>query len=261
MSSPSPRRMVATGQVTIGTIRYELRFSVPEQPVPLEEMLPLYRGLTDMMTQQAQADAAASGKPCTCARGCDACCHQLVPLAQTEARALAQVIEQLPEPVRTAVSARFEDARNKVIEAGLMERVEALPSLSRTERIQLGFEYSRHRIACPFLIEGVCAAYEQRPLRCREHMVSSQPQHCETPDQGHVHPILTRVSISRALQIVESDDSAQATGFIALVCAREWAQRNPNDSSPTSGVSHVQRLLNLLGGGSSAPTERVSEPK
>ena len=49
---------------------------------------------------------AARGEAISCKAGCGACCRQLVPVSETEAHHLRDVVEAMPEPRRAAVTAR-----------------------------------------------------------------------------------------------------------------------------------------------------------
>ena len=78
----------ATVVLTLGTERLNARFSVPEEPIAPVDLLPIARAIVQRIIEAAVADLPA-GKEISCKAGCGACCRQLVPISQTEARMLA----------------------------------------------------------------------------------------------------------------------------------------------------------------------------
>jgi NADH:ubiquinone oxidoreductase subunit D len=64
----------------------------------------------------AEENARASGATVSCKKGCGACCRQLVPVSEIEARQLKELVEQMPEPRRSEIWARFERARELAFE-------------------------------------------------------------------------------------------------------------------------------------------------
>src|SRR5512146_1798111 len=104
--------------------RVRVGMDVPTGEVPMSALLPALRTTADAFVSYAAERSAAAGKPVSCAKGCGACCRQLVPLAPSEARRLATLVEELPEPERSEVRRRFEDACTRVEAAGLLPALE-----------------------------------------------------------------------------------------------------------------------------------------
>lgn len=40
---------------------------------------------------------------------------------------------------------------------------------------------------CPFLQDSACAIYDERPLVCREYLVTNPPAACTTLTPGEIH--------------------------------------------------------------------------
>jgi Fe-S-cluster containining protein len=99
------------------------------------------------------------GETPDCKRGCNYCCHYRVDVSATEALALADFAAKLPEPKRVQVT------------ASLASNVARTSKLTKTQHIQTN-------IACAFLSDGECLAYEVRPLACRRHHSMQLPT-CE----------------------------------------------------------------------------------
>src|SRR3954452_14567171 len=96
------------------------RMSVPTGLSRPDDLLPLARALSDALVGETVRDVERSGECISCKAGCGACCRQLVAISEVEARRIARVVEQLPEPRRAAVRARFAEARRRLDEAGLL---------------------------------------------------------------------------------------------------------------------------------------------
>src|SRR4051812_25330059 len=63
--------------------------TVPVGPTPLGDLLPVFRGLTNAVVARAVAEVETTGKAISCRAGCGACCRQVVPVSESEARAIA----------------------------------------------------------------------------------------------------------------------------------------------------------------------------
>jgi Fe-S-cluster containining protein len=172
----------ATGWVTleIGRDRIPVEMTVPAGPVAVEDVLPILHGLGSLFATRATARAEAEGREVSCRAGCGACCRQLVPVAPAEARALARLVEALPEPRRERVRRRFDAALDALEPLGLMERLDQ----NRGDRQRIAREYFAAGVACPFLEDEACSIHADRPLSCREYLVTSPPELCAALSPG-----------------------------------------------------------------------------
>lgn len=173
---------VAAGRVTldIGGSRIPVEMTVPAGPVAVEDVLPVLQGLSSLFATRAAARAEAEGQTLSCRAGCGACCRQLVPVAAAEARALARLVDAMPEPRRTEVRHRFEAAIAALDAAGILDRIDQDP----VGRRDVGMDYFRAGVACPFLEDEACSIHPDRPLACREYLVTSPPEHCADASAG-----------------------------------------------------------------------------
>ncbi|MBI5441107.1 MAG: YkgJ family cysteine cluster protein [Deltaproteobacteria bacterium] len=213
-----------------GTVRVEM--DVPMGEVPMERLLPALRTTADAFVAYGAEMSAAAGKPVSCAKGCGACCRQLIPLAHAEARAIAALVEELPEPRRSEMKERFEDALRRVEAAGLLPSLEGSTERMSVEAIDLGLGYMRLGIPCPFLEDESCSIYSERPIACREYLVSSLPRHCASPTAETVEAVSlpTRVwaAAAREEKGVANSDPAPC---VPLVVALRWAA-TASDAAP-----------------------------
>jgi Fe-S-cluster containining protein len=202
----------------------EVGMEVPTGEVSMQGLLPALRTTADAFVAYASERTAAEGKPVSCAKGCGACCRQLVPLAEAEARRLASVVEELPEPRRSAVRKRFADAVASVEASGLLPALEGRADQLVERNVETGLAYFALGIPCPFLEDESCSIYAERPIACREYLVSSPPAACSEPSRETVVsvPLPTRVWAAMAREEKEVPGSRPAP-CIPLVVALRWA--------------------------------------
>lgn len=222
----------------------EASVQTTEGPIEVISVVGAARGLEDALIGVAARKAEAMGAPVTCRRGCDACCHHLVPLSAAEAHALARMVEAMPPERRAETERRFELAKQRAEEAGLLGALEATLD---------GAPFDRHRewfaayVACPFLDGGSCAVYDDRPLACREHLVSSDPAACRSTVPGQVKSVPLLGRLARALTGLSAEVWPDAPERIPLPLALDWARRHAAEASVTrSGVALLERLLGRL---------------
>jgi len=202
----------------------EVGMEVPTGEVPMQALLPALRTTADAFVAYASQRSAAAGRPVSCAMGCGACCRQLVPLAEAEARRLAALVEELPEPRRSAVKERFARAVARVEGAGLLPALEGRAGELADRNVETGLSYFSLGIACPFLEEESCSIYEERPIACREYLVSSPPAACAAPSGDTIRsvPLPTRVWAAMARE-EKGMPGAGPAPCIPLVVALRWS--------------------------------------
>src|SRR5204863_4694263 len=91
--------MTATARVRLGfgDRPVDMVVRLPTGPAEPGDFLPVYQGLTNLVVDIAVENAARHGETISCAKGCGACCRQPVPISETEARAIARLVDEMPE--------------------------------------------------------------------------------------------------------------------------------------------------------------------
>jgi Fe-S-cluster containining protein len=222
--------------------------TVPAGPTPLGELLPVFQGLTNAVVDRAVAKAEASGKTISCRAGCGACCRQLVPLTESEARVLARLVEALPETRRTVLRERFAEAVRRLGEAGVLARLtRAFEAGGETIR-EVGLAYFAVGVACPFLEAESCSIHPDRPLACREYLVTSPAVNCATPSPETIEmvPLPGRPSAA----VMQVDQAVTADGWVPLVLALDWAAAHPPlPHEPPAATATLRAVFGRLAGG------------
>lgn len=225
-----------------------LEVPVPAGPVRLSELLPFLRELTDAFVAFAVENAQDQGATLSCRKGCGACCRQLVPIAEIEARRLREVVARLPDARRVTIAARFAAARQRLQQAGLLDKL-ATPNQVRDEEVDaLGLAYFHLSIPCPFLEDESCSIYSERPLACREYLVLSPPAHCAQPTVDNIEPVKLVARVARTVRMLDSERSVTANRWLALILALDWAAEHGDFSLPEAGPDLVRTVFaRLLG--------------
>jgi Fe-S-cluster containining protein len=183
---PQPPMIPATVTLTIRGRRLDLHMSIPDGTVGAPAMLPLFRKVAEDLLDAGVAGAEAAGKSVSCKKGCGACCRQLVPISPVEAREIGRVIERMAPARREVILERFAAARRRLAEEHLLEPLSQPDHFSHEHMRSLGREYFQLGIACPFLEEESCSIYHDRPITCREYLVTSPAENCSRPTAQNI---------------------------------------------------------------------------
>jgi Fe-S-cluster containining protein len=217
----------------------------------------MVHALADRVVDAAVNTVAEQGQQISCKKGCGACCRQLVPIAEVEARQLRDLVEDLPEPRRSLIRTRFADARRRLAGAGLLEKLLAPETWDEGDGRLLGLSYFRLGIACPFLQEESCSIYADRPSACREYLVTSPAENCARPTPETVQCVKMPLKVWTALaRFDEVPPTARFIRWVPLILALEWAETHPEEPPPRPGPELLRELFEHL----SRKARPLSEP-
>jgi len=251
MNSPPTRSeaghfATATVELSLEGERFEARLTVPAGPCTPGQLLPSLRPLAEALLDVTVARARTEGLSVSCARGCGACCRQLVPISPAEALEIARLVEDLPEPRRSVIAARFVKAREAIAEAGLAPLLLDPESFPDATVQALGLDYFRLGIACPFLEDEACSIYADRPISCREYLVSSPAEHCGRPSANTIRTIEPPSKVWIALARLDEDPARRFIPWVPLSLAPEWAAAHPEQPARRTGPELLGLVLEKL---------------
>jgi Fe-S-cluster containining protein len=229
--------------------RVEMELTLPAGQTRLEGLLPVFQKVADGFVDLAVDRAGAERRTVTCRKGCGACCRQLVPISEVEARHVGRLVEELPEPRRGEIRARFARARERLAEAGLLPKLEDRESFAEGDGASFGGAYFRLGIPCPFLEDESCSIHADRPIACREYLVTSPAANCADPKPGVIDMVELPGKVWTALARAES--AGRTSRFIAwvpLVLAPDWAATHPDVSEPRPVEDVFRGVLNQFAG-------------
>jgi Fe-S-cluster containining protein len=222
-------RFTATLRLTVGELKVAHPITVPSAAVPATDVVPALQELVNAVVAAAEA-----GKAVSCRKGCGACCRQLVPISRTEGERLLQLIETMPAKRRETLTRRFDAAAAAIEAGGLKQRGE------RTDR-ELSLAYFGLRVPCPFLEDESCSIHAERPLVCREYLVTSPPELCAGPTQQGVTPIAVPKVSPAARRLQDDEDD-----WFPLALLLDWSRSRPRDAQRRPGPEWIERFLKRM---------------
>lgn len=255
-----PKTQTATVSLLVGGKQMQVRVTAPTGLTPPLALLPQFESLTDRFVAAAVAAAEAEGRRISCKKGCGACCRQLVPISGIEAHRLRELVNKMPGRRQAEIVARFQSAKLRLENGGLLKKLLAPGNISGKALTQLGLNYFFHGIACPFLEDESCSIHHDRPLACREYLVTSPAESCARPAPDTVRRVKLPVRVSRAVRRLAGE--ADGASWLPLVLALDWAEAHPYKPPHRTGTEWVEMLFKALAGSGPKPpedTERLQE--
>jgi hypothetical protein len=141
----------------------------------------------------------------------------------------------MPEPWRATIRQRFDAAVQK---AG--DLVERMPTGTAEERVALSHAYFKLGIACPFLDDESCSIHPDRPMVCREYLVSSPAENCRDPRPDNTDQVALEAKPMPALVEVE------AGGWVPLILALRFRGENPEPRRSHEAPAILREVIGKL---------------
>lgn len=236
-------KITGSGIVRVDGEPIELRFEVPEDVCSPRALLPDVQRFANLVVDSRIRLVEAEGLEISCKKGCGACCRQMVPIGPDEARHLADLVDAMPPERQEAVRQRFAEAIHRLETSGLsLDGVGPNADPEMYRETVLG--YFRLGIACPFLEDESCSIHPDRPLVCREYVVTSDPAHCATLGAGTVQQVSIPVRVWNVF--ARSIDEKHELPWTCLIYALQFAKNKPEPPAKRTGPEHVQRFLQQL---------------
>jgi len=213
----------------------------------LRLMLPVVHALANAVVDVAIKSVEEEGKAISCKKGCGACCRQLVPIAEIEARRLRDLVYDLPEPRRTEIRSRFAEAHRRLEAAGLWQKLSDREQWVEGEFNRLGLEYFAQGVACPFLEEESCSIHTDRPVSCREYLVTSPATNCAKPSAETVRIVPMPAKVWTALARLDAPPAgSKFLRWVPLIQSLEWADAHPEEPVERPGPEWLRELFEHL---------------
>ena len=222
---------------------------VADRPARLSDIAPLARALSTKLALAMLDRLSARGKCVACRKGCSACCCYLVPLSVPEAFRLAEELSAMPASEgRTLMQSSLDTARTildhmpKDFKMGESEEAN-----NDTRLRQLGDWYAGLGLVCPFLSDGLCVLYEQRPTACREYLVTRSAICCDVASTDEPDKVKMPFSVLECLGQLTAELEQSDVEAVMLPLALPWAQENIERSQRTwPAVMVVERFVQIL---------------
>jgi len=223
------------------------RVKVDTGPTRLSDLVPTAHELTSVLAARATRAEEKEGRAVTCARGCAACCRQMVPLSAPEAFHMADMIADLPTVSQAAVVARFAAIRKRLDAENMVDGMLDMQVGSDPHRA-LNVKYFQMKIACPFLVSEACSIYAERPVACRDYLVTSPPHWCLDVFGHGVAKVEMPIPMSAHLAWLTADLTGDPPQLIPLVLAPTWAAEHSELRNRTwPGLDLFKKFMEIVG--------------
>jgi Fe-S-cluster containining protein len=173
-----------------------------------------------------------------------------VPISEPEAIWLARVVASMPPERRAEIERRFAAALETFERVGLLERLDTADQIpDEPTRGEFGLAYFRVGVACPFLENESCSIYADRPLACREFLVTSPAEECRNPGPDNIEPVPLPAQLSEKLYRFTADGNRQPARWFPLVLALRYAASHADSALPKQpGHELFGKFLSTFGG-------------
>ncbi|MEX2176530.1 MAG: YkgJ family cysteine cluster protein [Pirellulaceae bacterium] len=236
-------------QAVIGNCQLNVSVTVPAGPTRLDDLVPLLQILSDRVVASAEDEAQKQGRAVSCRKGCGACCRQLVPISPVEARHVARLVAGMPEPRQAEIRSRFAAARQRLESTGLWQRLETRQAWPEAQVPDIGLEYFRQGIACPFLEDESCSIHPDRPMACREYLVTSPAENCSNPTPQSVEWLPLPAKVWTAAAWCEPGTAQDRyLNWVPLIQSLDWSAGRSEPPPDKSGPELVRQVFERLAG-------------
>jgi len=226
------------------------QLDVPDAAFSLSDIVPMASTISDRITGAVIDKFQSDGFQISCKKGCSSCCSYLVPLSIPEVFQLEEIIlakgksksRQLMRNCLLAARSILKHKPPEILSCGAGGRPEQGP----VDINAVADWYSNLKIKCPFLLNGTCMVYEQRPLVCREHLVTVLPRLCEEKD-GIARALDMPIRVSTALSRLTGELEGKDTEAVLLPLIPAWCGENRHRNDRRwSAIEMINRLVQIL---------------
>jgi len=212
-----------------------IRIGVREGDAKLADLAPMARALSSRITDIGVRHFENKGETIPCRKGCAACCHYIVVLTAPDAFCLIEQVLTMPQQQRKKVIKSFGKAN------------EWFGQQHSGNPLQTGVLpwYCELRYPCPFLHENQCTIYENRPIACREWMVTGTNHQCLNGNK--VKRILPSIHIGDVLKHLAVKLEDKTTEDVIFPTVFEWYSHNIDRSKRTwPAKMMVEQFVEIL---------------
>ncbi|MGD9629307.1 MAG: YkgJ family cysteine cluster protein [Pyrinomonadaceae bacterium] len=242
--------------IRVNGIPLEFDLTVPAAPVKPQRMLPIFQQMANSMVAAGVEVIEGEGKKISCKAHCGACCRQAVPISDVEVYHIADIVSRMPEPRQSEVRARFDAAARHFKSIGWYDRFsehqakapDMEPDAARREGVKLVLEYFHEGVPCPFLEDESCSIHPDRPVVCREYLVTTPSENCADPTPESIDGVELLIKPSKALKRLNRNKGIESHGMPILTRALELAEMYPENFESKPGPEWVKDLFSTLAG-------------
>ena len=233
-------------EINIAGEKVQLTVPVPSGLATWEDILPFMRALVKVSSDISQEYFRSRGKPISCKAGCGICCRQRVPIAEFEAHRLRRLVDSMPEPRRSEIIARFHAVEDQVQMAGDAVVFDESAAMSIEEMTRQAGNYFKLMIPCPFLEDESCSIYEERPLKCREYLVTSPALNCADPEILPVVNLPLPLLVYLTTLFLDEESRRPGIHWVPLDQLMSWTDSHVPEPSSRTGSELLFEFMSKL---------------
>ena len=245
----------------------EMEMTVPAFPIKPHRMLPVFQQMSSAMVGECVNAVEAKGKSVSCKAGCGACCRQAVPISEVEAYQLAELVESMPEPRQSEVRQRFAQALAHFTEMKWFDELIDIkdlasagdPGFTPDKFNEVITNYMKEDVPCPFLEEESCSIHPDRPLLCRDYLVTSAGEKCAAPTKENIEKVPIFMQPSKAMLKVGKTKNSEGISSLMMIEALDFVERFPESFVEKTGPEWASDFFRELSK-KDAPMESTPTP-
>ena len=225
------------------------RIGVAQGQARLADIVPLARTVSTKLALAVLNKLRKEEKFIPCCKGYSACCYYLIPLSVPEVFRMREEVLAMPENRASVILQSCLNAAKKILDDTPegFDLCSSTTANSATRVSRLGRWYAGLKLPCPFLSDGLCTIYEQRPTACREHIVTGSPSLCEAEWTDESHLVQMPVSVLEALGQLASELEGTSVEAVMLPLALPWAQENlKRDRQTWPAPMMVEQFIEII---------------
>jgi len=228
------------------TIPFDI--NVTTEKATLADIVPLARKLASKLAITVRESIKEKGQSVPCRKGCCACCNSLIPMSVPEVFRMSEELLLMPTETSNRILRDCIHTAEKILEKS--RRTDCLKDFSKNGKpriSQINKWYGELKLTCPFLSEGLCILYEQRPLACREHIVTGTSNPCQKDHKCRPNVVQMPVSILETLGQLAGELEQSDVEAIMLPFSFAWVQDNIQRAERRwPAVEMVKRFIEIL---------------
>ncbi len=229
----------------------EMQMTVPAAPIKPQRMLPIFQ---QMSSAVVATSVEANGKEVSCKAGCGACCRQAVPISEAEAYQIAELVEAMEPKRRSIIKERFSSQLAHFTKLKWFDRLIGLqdmahekdPNFSPAKYMAVVTDYFKEGLPCPFLEDESCSIHPDRPLVCREYLVTSPAENCSDPKPTNIEKVPIFMRPSKAMLKVGRSSNSEGMSSLMMIEALDFVERNPDRFPLRTGPEWAELFVKEL---------------
>ncbi len=224
------------------------RIDVTAKQATLADIVPLARIISTKLAFTVLGGLNKNKRSVPCRKGCLACCGYLIPLSVPEVFRLREELFAMPPDKSSRILKSCTIAAKRILDKSC-EDLDAneLTKDNFAQTDQISEWYSGLKLFCPFLSDGLCTLYEQRPLACREHIVTGSNFSCQLDHRVEPDVVPMPISVLEAIGQLTAELENLDIEAVMLPLVFSWAQDNLWRSRRNwPAVTMVKRFVEIL---------------